>query len=166
MLNKLFAEGMQYTAFLETDTEEIKQKAMKRWDTIQLSTEHIELFKEMKEGKLLAFMKLSCPDCMLILPLLEKIHQVNPNLEYSVLPQAGNEAMIAELTGQDKVAVPTILAFDKDEEIKKVFVEIPHSLKRRLKGLDEEDIEEMMGRYRRGFYNNEVVVAVMKLYQA
>lgn len=162
-MKKYFDQGLTYQEFLNTDSEEMKAKALKRWDTMIISTEVKEEIESLEEASILAFMEVGCPDSMVVLPYLVKISELNPKVKYSILLRKGNEESLKELVGHDNGRVPTLIVYDKDENRVGMIEEYPERFKKRLKGLDEEDTKELITRYRRGYYNNEVIEGILKL---
>lgn len=163
MMNKWFDQGLTYELFLATETEEMREKAIRRRDTLVVATDLKEEIAALKPVKILVFTQLSCKDSIIVLPFIEKMHQLNPNVEYSILTKEGNEEAIQEFIGRKDIKVPTLVSFNEDGNKMSVMEEYPDKFKKRLKGLDEEDTEELKVRYRRGYYNTEVLQGILEL---
>lgn len=163
MMNKWLKEGLTYQEFLNTDTEEIREKALKRWDTMIISTEVKEAIEKIEERVVIAFMELGCPDSMVVLPYLEKMKEINPKIQYRIMLRKGNEQALDALVGHEGGKVPTLVIYQQSGEQTALMEEYPERFKKRLKGLDKEDTQELITRYRRGYYNNEIIEGILKL---
>ena len=165
MINKWFKEGVTCKAFLDSENEEIKARALKRWDTMVMTTEQMKDIKSLDEHLLIAFMELTCPDAMVLLPYLAKIEELNPKLHVRVLKRSGHEDEMVKELGHPDPRVPTVLIYDKDGRRVGKMEEYPLCFLKRLKGLDAEDTEELVKRYRRGYYNTEIIKGLIALFE-
>lgn len=140
---------MNYINYLDLNREDIKQKALERRENMILSTDVQEEMEGLKGGKIEATVSVNSLDALVVLPYLEKLNELNPKVTYNITVAEGEE-------------VPSFKLFNAEGEEVGTLTHYPDRFKKRIKGLDEEDTNELIERYRRGYYNTEVVEGLLK----
>ncbi|MGL4798778.1 MAG: thioredoxin family protein [Cellulosilyticaceae bacterium] len=156
MMNKWFNEGINYEQFLELNTPENKEQGTIKRETMILSTETKEQIEALEEAHIVAFVEPDCLDGMVVLPYLEKIQELNPKVSYTIIPRKE----------EGITTTPTFVFYNKNEEQIDKMESYPEKFKKRLKGLDKEDTIELETRYRRGYYNNEIISGILSALSA
>lgn len=158
---KLYDQGTDYLGFIESDTVELKDKALKRLESCEVRDEHENIMKKMRNTYVLAFMELYSPDCMVAAPILKKMHEINYRIQYAIVPRVGNEIYMKEFVDDEGVPpVPTFLIFNEDFKLKGAYVEFPKKIKEKIQ-TGELDHEEAVRNYRFGQFNDEIFEEVL-----
>lgn len=155
----VYEEAWDYNGYLDSDLTEYKEKQERIYGKIILDKKNIKKIKSInKIVNLVVFAELYCPDCRALIPYIEKIRDLNPNINVSIFPRKGNETFMERHTGTAKI--PTVLIEDLkkgDEYFLPIFIEFPDEFKSELEKLEvEEEKEELIYNYRTGKRNDEI----------
>ncbi|MCL6273957.1 thioredoxin family protein [Muricauda sp. 2012CJ35-5] len=138
LVQKAIAKGMDYTAYrtlvgelaeakqttgpeqLESliNYTELNNRRMKRWDkTIKLSD--VAKAKIAKVDKKLVFLVLSeswCGDAAPSLPVMNKITELNPNIEFKIVLRDDNLELMDQFLTNGGRSIPKLLVLDKAQK--------------------------------------------------
>lgn len=146
-------EGLTFEQYIQKTSEEQRIAQERAYIKTVLSGEVCEKVKGMKSNvNVIAFSEGYCPDCIVTLPFLKKMEELNSNIKVRILPMKGNEEMLKEFVGTTRI--PTVLAFDSNMEPKGAYVEFPQVLSEMMVKLNIEERKELIKEYREGKYNH------------
>ncbi|TCO69706.1 thioredoxin family protein [Marinisporobacter balticus] len=163
-IQPLFKEGLSFIEFVNRDKDAYKEKTLEIYDTIMID-EILE--KEIKAVNqlinVLVFAEIWCPDCMINVPALQKIVDINPNFAISIVSREGNEMFMDNYKVSGKPKIPTFVIMDKDFHALGDFIEQPQILKEiEAKGKQVETIVAKR-KYRKGEYISETIKEVLNI---
>ncbi len=102
----------------------LNDRRMKRWDkTVKLSDEILEKIKAFdKPTTWLVLTESWCGDAAHIMPVINKVAELNPNINYKVILRDENEALMNQfLTNGNKSIPKLIMIDDKSNEVVNTF---------------------------------------------
>jgi thiol-disulfide isomerase/thioredoxin len=154
----LFDGGVTFPEYLKQVGPEFRQ----RYEKTGLS----EVTKAKLKGlaaprKVVAFSEGYCPDCVAVLPYMERMKEENQNIDYTVKHRTGNEEALVEAAGESRI--PLLLSFDENGEPLSVFLEFPEKLKDEMRHAAIEDKKELVVKFRAGAYNDMIEEALVDL---
>lgn len=163
MLKTLYEQGMAFDKFMELDDGK-HINDFKRFSSIESSSnELIEAIKKVQiKIKILVFGEIWCPDCVINISALEKIHLVNDKIEFSIVERKGNEDTIKIYGDKDKAYIPTFVIMDDSYNVIGNFIERPTVIKDLETELDQVKRILMMKNYRKGDYIDETICDILK----
>ncbi|KRQ87966.1 hypothetical protein ABG79_00131 [Caloramator mitchellensis] len=146
-----FKKGVKIDEYLNQATEEQKQILTYHQEKIILSSEAVDYIKSVnKPINLVVFSENYCPDCVVTLPFITKICELNSNLDYYIFKREGNENLLNEMVGEARI--PTILFLNGDFNPLSFYIEFPERLKSKFIGLNEDEKKNIINDFRNGRY--------------
>lgn len=154
----LFDGGVTFPEYLNQVGPEFSE----RYEKTVLSEGVKEKLKGLsKSRKVVAFSEGYCPDCVAVLPYIERMREENPNIEYTIKHRTGNEEALVEAAGESRI--PLLLFFDENGEPLSVFLEFPEKLKDEMRHAAVEDKKDLVVKFRAGAYNDMIEEAMVEL---
>ncbi|MBM7615358.1 thioredoxin family protein [Alkaliphilus hydrothermalis] len=150
---ELLALGCTFEEFIDQDKDLNREKTLEIYRGIEIDDELINRIKEVDRPiKVLAFAEIWCPDCIINVPALQIIKDVNALVDLRILPRDGNEEYLADYKVAGKVKIPTFIVLDENEEKLGVFIETPKVLKEVVVKGNQVEIIVAKRKYRKGEY--------------
>ncbi len=160
----LFSTGMSFDEFVNTDTSTYKEKTLEVLNFISFEEEYIERIKSIERIiNILVCAEMWCPDCMINVPVLEKIKEHNPNIKISIVKKEGNEAFFGKYTHNGVVKIPTFVFYDENFKELGSFVEHPKKVTEIISKGNQPNIIVAMRKYRKGEYANETLKDILEI---
>lgn len=161
---ELFELGISFETFLDKDKDVNKEKALEIYHHITLKEELINRIKQIDTRiKIIVFAEIWCPDCVINVPALQKMKDINPNIEFKILPREGNENHMEPYKVGGKAKIPTFIVLDDSFIEKGVFLETPKIIKDIAgKGTQVEMIVAKR-KYRKGEYINNTIEEILAI---
>lgn len=158
MLTKdLYEKGLSYGEFLEKADPKYKEKFEKFYDEIALSENTVERVRKIeKKVHVLVFAEPWCPDCMVSLPVLARLTEINDLVDFAILPREGHEDFLEKYKYDGKPRIPTFIFMDEKFEELGAFVEIPKFIKEIYAKGYQPDIIVARRDYRKGKYSETI----------
>lgn len=151
-------EAWDYNEYLISSLKEYHLKQDEIYEKISLTEEVIEKVKEIRiNTNIIVFAEIYCPDSRIVLPLVEKMRQINDRLNVYIFPRAGNEKYMELHTEHSKI--PSIMVEDiglPEDELILIYEEFLPSFKKDLELSAETERGNLISKYRTGNYNNEI----------
>lgn len=142
-----------FDEYVEKSTEEKRKVQMDALERTVLSDNAKNKIKQINEEiNIVVFSESYCPDCVITLPFIKRIEELNNKIKMYMMPLKGNEAVLEECVGEKRI--PTVMAFDSKMEPIGVYIEMPGALKEKMVGLSEAEIKSLIADYRQGKYND------------
>lgn len=165
MLKELYEKGHDFETFMQGDGGKHVDNVR---NFLELSSDAmtdplISRIKQVKSARLLVFGEVWCPDCMINMAVLESIHRVNENIEYTVVPREGHEEDLKSLTPDGSAKIPTFIVLDSNWEQKAMFLEKPRVVKEVEAGDDQVKRIVVKRDYRKGKYILDTIEELVEL---
>jgi len=156
-LKSLFESGSDFNVFLEKAEAKDREKFEVFYKNTVFSEKILERLSTLKKKiKVLVFSEPWCPDCVVSLPVLAKMAELNNLIEFAILPREGHEDFLERYKYDGKPRVPTFIFMNEDFEELGAFVEIPSFIKEIYKKGYQPDIIVARRNYRQGKYTEEI----------
>jgi alkyl hydroperoxide reductase subunit AhpF len=162
-IRKLYENGMSFEEFISSDDKSYKEKILEIYNNIKIDGEMLQRIKSIdKKINILAFAEIWCPDCVLNVPALKKICDLNTNVNMKILPREGNEEYLEDYKVNGKAKIPTFIFMDKEFNVLGSFIEIPDVIKEIVAKGNQVDIIVAKRKYRKGEFTNETIKDILK----
>ncbi|RKD26395.1 Thioredoxin [Caminicella sporogenes DSM 14501] len=163
-IESLYTSGMDFETFISTDDESYKEKALEIYNSIEVDDDLLKRIKEInRKINILVFAEIWCPDCIINVPALKKLCDINSNIEVKIVPRKGNEKYLEDYKVNGKVKIPTFLFMDDNFNILGKFIEIPQAIRKIVSKGNQVDIIVAKRKYRKGEYINETIEDILNI---
>ncbi|KPU26522.1 hypothetical protein TR13x_09585 [Caloranaerobacter sp. TR13] len=163
-INCLYDQGVSFDEFVNKDKDTYREKTLEILNKIKLNDDLINKVKSIdKKIKVLVCAEIWCPDCMINVPVLEKIRQYNQNIDISIVEKDGNEDFFIKYSEEDRVKIPTFVFFDENFKELGSFVEHPKKIKEIISKGNQPNIIVAMRKYRKGEYAEETLMDILEI---
>ncbi|TYP58507.1 thioredoxin family protein [Thermosediminibacter litoriperuensis] len=153
LIRELYEKGIKYSEFLEKADQKYRREFEKCYEDIKLSEKTLERIEKIaKKVRVLVFAEPWCPDCIVSLPVLVKITEINGLIDFTILPREGYEDFLENYKYEGKPRIPTFIFMNEEFEELGAFVEIPQMLKDIYARGYQPDIIVARRDYRQGKY--------------
>lgn len=165
MLNKLFNDGITFKEFLyNNEDKENSEKAKKFYDAIEFDEDIINSIKNIdRKVNVLVLAEIWCPDCIINVPVLGKMADINNNLHISIIEREGNQEHFKKYEEEGKVKIPTFIFLDEDFNEIGNFIEKPSIVKDVYKTSNQVEIIVTSKKYRNGEYVVEAAKEILNI---
>lgn len=163
-LQQLFKKGMFFEVFAPNDGDVNTEKLLEIYNKIEINEDLLSKIKSINKSiHILAFAEMWCPDCIINLPALKKISDINPNIAFKILPRESNEKYMEGYKIGGKPRIPTfVILNDKFEELG-VFIENPKILDDIIGKGNQVEIIVARRKYKKGEYVNETIKEIINI---
>jgi thiol-disulfide isomerase/thioredoxin len=145
-------KGMDFEGYLNKNNEEERAKLLEAYEKTQLSSKAAEAIKTLdKKVNVVVFSEGYCPDCIVTLPFIKRMQELNENLKVYYFGMKGNRELLEEYTGTSRI--PTVMAFTEGMEPKGAYVEVPKVIAEKMARVPSDNQRELVLEYRQGKYN-------------
>lgn len=160
----LFRKGQSFSAFVDQDKDTYKEKTLELYEKISVPEELVKKIKAIKKSiNILVFAEIWCPDCMINVPVLQKITEINPNIKMSIVFRESNESYMEGYKLNGKPKIPTFVFLNEAYEEIGTFIEQPQVVKDvELKGKQVEIIVAKR-KYRKGEFYIETMEEIIEI---
>ena len=158
------ASGRSFDTFINEGSSETADFLRNRVQGLQLSDFFTAALKEFAPTTLVVFADIGCPDCMAVLPYLEKIGEINPRISVVFGDwNTASEAFLQEHLGTGRV--PTILALSTSGDLMDgAFIERPLAVHRATaEAASRRDAMIAIGKFRNGGSNDLIEEDLLKV---
>lgn len=161
---ELFSSGMTFDEFVNTDTSTYKENTLQVFNSINFEDEYVEKIKSIDRIiNILVCAEMWCPDCMINVPVLEKMRELNSNINISIVKKEGNESFFSKYTHNRIVKIPTFVLYDESFKELGSFVEHPKKVTEVVSKGNQPNIIVTMRKYRKGEYAQETLKDILEL---
>ena len=163
-IRELFEKGVCFEEFVNQDTDAYKEKTLQILNDIKFKPEQIEKIKQINNKiYILTFAEMWCPDCMINVPVIEKMRQLNEKITISIVGKEGNEKFFKKYSPDENLKIPTFVVFDKNFKEIGSLVEHPKVVKDILSSSNQPNRIVAMRKYRKGEYANETLDDILQI---
>lgn len=161
---ELFSTGMSFDEFVNTDTSTYREKTIEILNSINFEEEHIKRIKSIDKAiNILVCAEIWCPDCMINVPVLEKMRECNSNFNISIVKKEGNENFFNKYNPNGTVKIPTFVLYDEKFNELGSFVEHPKNITEIISKGNQPNIIVTMRKYRKGEYAKETLNDILEI---
>lgn len=163
-MKKVFYEGISFEVFVKNGEGSHIEKTLDLLHSIQFEENIVSRIKAIdKKINILTLAEIWCPDCMINVPVLQKMKKYNDNIEFSIIKREGNEKYFKKYSVDGKIKIPTFIVFDDDFNEIGYFIERPKIIKDIYKSDNQVDIIIATKKYRNGQYGNETARDILDM---
>jgi alkyl hydroperoxide reductase subunit AhpF len=160
----LFKKGISFMEFVNKDKDTYKERTLEIYNDIELDEALQQEIKKVHElVNILVVAEIWCPDCMINVPALQKMTEINPNFVISIVAREGNEAFMDNYKMNGKIKVPTFVIMDKDFKTLGAFIEQPQILKDIEEKGKQVEIIVAKRKYKKGEYIVETIKEILNM---
>ena len=147
------SNGLTFEQYLEKSKKEYGDIQIEAYNSTNLSLNTKKsLQNSTSTVNVAVFSEGYCPDCIVTLPFIKRMAEVNKNINLYFFPKTGYESFLEEFTGEARI--PTIITFDCEMNPKGAYVEFPKQLLEKMIPLKIEEKKDLVTDYRQGKYNS------------
>lgn len=161
-LSNLFESGMSFDEFIKTDEESYREKSLEVLDSISFEEEFIEKIKSIDEEiNILICGEIWCADCMINIPVIEKMRTYNDNINISIVSK--DQIRESDIKIESHIKLPTFIVYDKDFTELGFFTEHPRKIKDIIESGNESNFLVTIRKYRKGEYAGETLKDILNI---
>ncbi len=161
---ELFLKGCTFEEFVNKDMDVNREKTLEIYHQIELEEEILKDIEAIETTiKILGFAEIWCPDCMINVPALQKMHDINPKLEIRLLPREGNEDSLSRYKIGGKAKIPTFIIMNESFEELGAFIETPKIIKDTIAKGNQVEVVVAKRKYSKGEYVSNTIKEVLDI---
>lgn len=159
----IYKSAIDFHQFISGDDELYKDKILEIYNNINIDDELIQKIELIdRKINILVFAEIWCPDCVINIPALKKICDINDNVSMKIASKEDNEEFLVEYKIAGKIKIPTFLIMDNEFKVIGSFIEIPQKMKEIVANGDQVDIIVAKRKYKKGEYTSETIKDILK----
>ncbi|SHJ89453.1 thioredoxin family protein [Paramaledivibacter caminithermalis] len=163
-IKKLYEKGITFEQFMSQDDGTYREKILEIYNNIEIDNTLLDKIKSIhKEINVLVFAEIWCPDCVINLPALRKICDINKAVNMKIVPREGNEQYLEEYKIDGKAKIPTFIFMDDDFKPIGTFIEIPRVIGEIVGKGNQVDIIVAKRKYRKGEFTKDTIKDILKI---
>lgn len=156
------SQGLTFEQYLNKNSDEEKARVLEAYERTELSKEAVDIVKSIdKKVNVVVFSEGYCPDCVVTLPFIKRMENLNDNLKVYLFGMKGNKELLEQYTGTARI--PTVMTFTEDMEPKGVYIEVPKVIAEKMAKLPSEKQRELVLEYRQGKFNDLVEKELLEI---
>ncbi len=161
---ELMALGCTFVEFIDQDQDINREKTIEIYEGIELEEELVDKIKMINRPiYILAFAEIWCPDCMINVPALQKMREINSNIDIRILPREGYEEYLSDYKIAGKVKIPTFIILDEQYKKLGAFIETPKTLRDLVTKGNQVEIIVAKRKYRKGEYVKDTIKEILNM---
>lgn len=163
-LQRLFEEGMSFEVFAPNEHDVNVEKILEIYNGIEIDKKLFNKIKLInKPIYILAFAEPWCTDCIINLPALKKINDINPGIVFKILPKDFDDDYIEKYKAHGKFKIPTFIILNEKFEELGEFVENPKTFDDIINKGSQTEVVVAKRKYRKGEYVNETIEEIINI---
>lgn len=161
---KIFERGISFKDFVNMDSNSYRDKTLEIYNGVSFEEKNIERIKSIdKKINILICAEIWCPDCMINVPIVEKMRQINENIHISIVGKEENEGFFKVFNSEENIVrIPTFVFYDKYFTQLGSFVERPTCIKEVYNSGNQPSVIVAMRKYKKGEYTEETLKEILK----
>lgn len=161
-ISNLFENGMSFDEFIKTDEESYREKSLEVLESINFEEESIEKIKSIDEKiNILICGEIWCADCMINIPVIEKMRTYNENINISIVSK--DQIRESDIKIESHIKLPTFIVYDEDFNELGFFTEHPRKIKEIIESGNESNFLVTIRKYRKGEYTGETLKDILNI---
>lgn len=160
---ELFDKGISYDELLQGSNDDNKNKINEVFNNIDFDKNNIDRTKSIdKEVNVLMVAELWCPDCIINVPVVKKMQELNSNINISIVDVEENRDFFSKYAIEGKVKIPTFVFYDEDFKEIGNFIEKPSIVKEVYSKNDQVQVVVTTRDYRKGKFVEETLTEILE----
>jgi thiol-disulfide isomerase/thioredoxin len=161
-MEELFRAGSTFHEFVNKDKDTHKEKTLQNYHRIEVDEKLENQIKEVDETiYILVFGEIWCPDCMINVPALQKMADINEKIIIRIVSREGNEGHMHNYSVNGKPRIPTFVVMNQQFQEKGTFIEQPQTIKDIVAKGNQAEIIVARRKYQKGEYTNDTIKEVL-----
>ena len=161
-ISNLFENGMSFDQFIKTDDEAYREKSLEVLESIEFEEKYIDKIKSIDETiNILVCGEIWCADCMINIPVIEKMRKYNENIKLSIVSK--EQIKESDVKLESHIKLPTFIVYDKDFNELGLFTEHPKKIKEIIESGNESNFLVNIRKYRKGEYTGETLKDMLSI---
>lgn len=163
-ITKLYSSGISFEQFMTQDDGDYIEKMLDIYNNVEVNDDLLGKINSIhKKINVLIFAEIWCPDCVINVPALKKICDLNEDINMKIVPREGNEEYLNDYKIDGKTKTPTFIFMDSDFKVLGAFIEIPQVMKEAVTKGSQVDIIVAKRKYRKGEFTKETIKDILKI---
>lgn len=163
-IQEIFQRGVSFLEFVNQDKDTYKENTLELYEKIIVPEELLEDIQSIDRTiNILVFAEIWCPDCMINVPVLQKMADMNDNFKISIVSREGNEAYLESYKVNGKPKIPTFILMNEGFDVLGAFVEQPQIVKIAEAKGNQVEIIVVKRKYRKGEYQLEAMKEILAI---
>ncbi len=163
-IRDIMQTGVSFEEFVNQDTDAYKEKTLKILDTIKFTEEQLKRIRAInKKLYILICAEMWCPDCMINVPVVEKMRQLNKNISLSIVGKERTLDFFQKYALDEKVRIPTFVFLNEEFNEMGSIVEHPRIIREILASGNQPNRIVAMRKYRKGEYAQEILNDILEI---
>ena len=156
------SNALDFEGYLSKNNEEEREKLIEAYERTELSRKAVEAVKAInKKVNIAVFSEGYCADCIVTLPFIKRMQNLNENLKVYYFGMKGNKELLEEYTGTSRI--PTVMTFTEHMEPKGVYIEVPKIIAEKMAKVTSDKQRELVLQYRQGKYNEFIEEELLEI---
>lgn len=161
---ELFNKGISYEKLLKESDEDNKNKINEVFNSIDFEEKNLNRIKSIdKEINVLMVAELWCPDCIMNVPAVKKMQEINSNIRISIVDIEENRHFFSKYAVEEKVKIPTFVFYNEDFKEIGSFIEKPSIVKDVYSKNDQVQVVVTTRNYRKGKFLEETLTEILDI---
>lgn len=158
-----FAQGLDFAAYAEKLGDD-GHKFLARQEKIKINPADAVFFAAIREPvHILILSEGWCPDCVVNVPIIAQIAQLNPRLQIKIFPRDENLDIMDAFLTDEKRTIPTIVFFDGEFREIGRWIERPAAVRKGFVAGTKEEKAAVKRDYLQGKYENDTVKEIRRI---
>ena len=163
-IQDLFQKGLSFLQFVNQDKDTYKEKTLEIYDKITVPENIKQEIREIdRTVYALVFAEIWCPDCMINVPALQRMVEINSNIKMRIISREGNEVYMENYKINGKPKIPTFVFMNEAYEELGSFIEQPQVVSEVENKGTQVEIIVAKRKYRKGEYYIETIKQIMDI---
>jgi thiol-disulfide isomerase/thioredoxin len=156
------SNALDFEGYLNKNNEEEREKLIEAYEKTQLSIEAVNAVRAInKKVNIVVFSEGYCPDCIVTLPFIKRMQNLNENLKVYYFGMKGNKELLEEYTGTSRI--PTVMTFTEDMDPKGAYIEVPKVIAEKMARVSSDKQKELVHEYRQGKYSELIEAELLEI---
>ncbi|WP_026478149.1 thioredoxin family protein [Alkaliphilus transvaalensis] len=161
---ELIGLSCTFAEFIDQDQDINREKTLEIYKGIEVDEDLLNKIKSINRPvHILAFAEIWCPDCIINVPAVQKISDINPQINVYILPREGYEEHLSNYKLAGKVKIPTFIVLDENFEELGAFIETPTLLRNLVAKGNQVEIIVAKRKYRKGEYIKDTIKEITNI---
>ncbi len=153
---ELYDIGIDLDEYMKSGDNAIRESMIDKCKNIYINGRRTRAIEAVsKKVHMLIFADMNCPDCAVVLPIIEKMRSLNQNIAYKIVKMIDYKDKMNDIFGEAKV--PTIVIMDEQFRMIGLYIEFTKNLRNLQRTMDKDMFKKVVARFRTGEFDKYVV---------
>lgn len=153
---ELYDIGIDLDEYMESGDKAIRESMINKYENMYINGRRTRAIEAVsRKINMLIFADMNCPDCAVVLPIIEKMASLNENIAYKIVKMTDYKDKMEDLFGESRV--PTIVIMDEQFRMIGLYIEFTKNLRNLQRTMDKNEFKKIIERFRSGEFDKYVV---------